>query len=176
MSRADNDFYKTPPDVAEALLCVERFPVSVHEPACGDGMLSKVLLAKGHDVSSTDLVDRGYGISGIDFLACKRRVRESEALITNPPFSLSDEFAIHALELGYDKIALLAPLTWLAGGKRRTSLWLKYPASRVWVFSSRKTLWRGDQVRPDKSNSGKITYAWFVWERGHAPGPIGWLP
>jgi len=44
-----------------ALLSVETFEGSIWEPACGDGAISKVLLAAGFDVVSTDLIDRGFG-------------------------------------------------------------------------------------------------------------------
>ena len=65
--RKENDFYATPSWAVESLLQVEKFPDLIWEPACGDGAISKVLRTHGHEVLSTDLIDRGYGQGGIDF-------------------------------------------------------------------------------------------------------------
>lgn len=54
-----------------------------------------VLEAAGHDVISTDLIQRDYGSGGIDFV----RQTESRAkhIITNPPYGrgLGDAFVLH---------------------------------------------------------------------------------
>jgi hypothetical protein len=48
--------------------------------------MSTVLSAHGYDVISTDIADCGFGIPGIDFLAC-RTVRDGcRSIITNPPY------------------------------------------------------------------------------------------
>jgi hypothetical protein len=172
-TRAKDDYYPTPPAVTEALLRVETFPHTVHEPACGDGAISRVLMAAGHSVISTDLVDHGFGISGRDFLMQTERRTEATALVTNPPFLLADEFAIHALSLGYSHVALFGRLAWLEGEKRRRRLWSAHPPSRVWVFSKRQTLWRGDEANPGKG--GALAFAWMVWQRGHAGTQMGWI-
>lgn len=65
--RADHDYYATSPKALELLS--PHYPIAhkVYEPSCGEGHLSKWLVAHGHDVLSTDIVDRGYGVGGIDF-------------------------------------------------------------------------------------------------------------
>ena len=109
VSRADYDFYPTPPEAVRALLSVEQFDGDVWEPACGDGAISSVLSRAGLDVHSTDLVDRGFGTGGIDFLApdaLKQAWPDSEPpkgmhIITNPPYSyqraIGDRFVGQAL-------------------------------------------------------------------------------
>ena len=82
--RVPHDFYPTPPEAVRALLSVETFEGSIWEPACGDGAISKVLLAAGYNVVSTDLIDRGYGIGGRDFLKSDRPL--AKHIITNPPY------------------------------------------------------------------------------------------
>lgn len=67
--REENDYYATDPIAIEKLLEIEKFNSKVWECACGEGHLSKVLQSKGYDVKLTDLIDRGYGQSGIDFFA-----------------------------------------------------------------------------------------------------------
>ncbi len=176
-ARAEGDLYRTPGSVTKALLAIERFAGPVHEPACGDGAISEVLKAAGHRVFSSDLFDRGYGISGWDFLAAEGRAVSGdevcETLITNPPFRLADEFALHALALGYKHIALFARLAWLEGARRHTKLWDHHRPARIWVFSKRQTLWRGDEE--GKTTGGTLAFAWFVWQAGHSGTQIGWL-
>ena len=171
--REKDDFYPTPAASTEALLRVEQFPALIWEPACGDGAMSRVLEAAGHTVISTDLVDRGYGTPRRDFLM--EFTLQSPAIVTNPPFGLADEFVLHALSLGAEKVAILARLAWLEGERRYRTLWGPHPPVRMWTFSKRQTLWRGDD--PDaKNKGGAIAFAWFVWEVGHhGPYAGGWL-
>ena len=71
---ADNeDFYTTDPTAVSALL---RFNDNnkflsrrIWECACGDGAISKMLIQNGFSVVSSDLYNRGFGKSGVDFLA-----------------------------------------------------------------------------------------------------------
>lgn len=67
--RQAEDFYATEPKAIELLLAEETFNKNVWECACGQGHLSKVLKAHGYEVKSTDLINRGYGVGGIDFLS-----------------------------------------------------------------------------------------------------------
>ena len=62
--RQVNDYYATEPKAMEILLEVETFNKDIWECACGEGHLSEVLIKYGHNVLSTDLIDRGYGIGG----------------------------------------------------------------------------------------------------------------
>jgi len=82
--RAIDDYYPTPREATLALLGVETFQGTIWEPACGDGAISKVLEEQGLSVISTDVVDRGYGTAGIDFLLDFST--SSNHVITNPPF------------------------------------------------------------------------------------------
>lgn len=82
--RAAYEFYPTPPEATRALLSVEQFDGSIWEPACGDGAISKVLTEAGYQVVSTDLIDRGYGAGGHDFL--KSTTPLAKNIITNPPY------------------------------------------------------------------------------------------
>ncbi len=94
-NRHKDDFYATPPEATRALLSVETFKGLIWEPACGDGAISRVLQER-YPVVSTDLVDRGFGPSGQDFLMQTRVV---DNIITNPPFKLATEFIRKSLDL-----------------------------------------------------------------------------
>lgn len=75
-NREKNDFYATDPKALELLLDIEEFNPNVWECACGKGHLSEVLKKYGYNVRSTDLVDRGYGEGGIDFLGVVESLME----------------------------------------------------------------------------------------------------
>ena len=63
-----HDLYETPEVATRALLKHEIIPTEIWEPACGLGAISEPLREAGHIVFCTDLVDRGYGYGGRDFL------------------------------------------------------------------------------------------------------------
>ncbi len=171
LARSKNDFYPTPECATLALLSAEDFSKGpIWEPACGDGAISKVLEARGLPVTSTDLNDFGYGKSGVNFLA--ERDRWFSYVITNPPYSLAQEFIAHALTCSHSKVAMLLKLNFLEGQKR--SAWLKTtPLAMVYVFSKRLSFNRADE---NGGGSGVLAYAWFVWKIGYAGRPmIGWI-
>lgn len=67
--REKHDYYATEPKAVEFLLKLEKFNNSIWEPACGEGHISNVLCKNGYSVKSTDLINRGFGIGGVDFLS-----------------------------------------------------------------------------------------------------------
>lgn len=165
------DFYPTPPIATEALLRAETFDGALWECACGDGSMSKVLISNGYGVFSSDIEPRNYGAK-FDFFECDELIAPN--IVTNPPFILSKQFAIHALELGCLKLALLNKLTFLEGTERGE--WLKTtPLKNVWVFSRRLKMTRNGEAERIKGG-GMIAFAWFVWERNYSGRPmIGWV-
>lgn len=76
--------------------------------------------AEPYIVKSTDLVDRGYGKSGVDFLKCTTPFNGD--IITNPPYKYAQEFVEHALELipNGHKVAMFLKLTFLESKNRRS--------------------------------------------------------
>jgi len=164
--RQAGDFYPTPPDVTEALL--DNWPLTprscIWEPACGDGAIAKVLEARGHTVTSSDLNDQGYGFTGIDFLgedsmaASLPKVRLLPLhIITNPPFNLAAEFIDHACSLEMDGVAmLLKSQFWHA--RKRTALFHKHRPAMILPLT-----WR-----PDFLGQGGPTMdvMWCVWIKG----------
>lgn len=76
--REENDFYATDPSCAKDIIDIlgaESFSENhvIWECACGQGHLAKEFekLTKA-TVLSTDLIDRGFGQSGVDFLLSSR--------------------------------------------------------------------------------------------------------
>lgn len=171
-ARADLDFYPTAAKISRALVAAECFPGGAWECACGDGALSVVLEAAGIDTVSTDLVDRGFGTGGIDFLRQHRLRRPN--VVTNPPFSHWLPFAAHALRLGAAKVALLGRLLLLEGWER-SAFFRGTQLARVLVVGRAK-------MRPpgtvDRGHGPAIAFAWFIWDRlaRWAGGPVvQWL-
>ena len=70
--RQKDDFYSTDPKALDLFYPKFSLHHKVWECACGDGSLSKWLESRGHGVLSSDLVDRGYGDTGIDFLKVEK--------------------------------------------------------------------------------------------------------
>lgn len=162
--RAEYDYYATEPKAMELLLAEELFSPTVWECACGEGHLSKVLLAHGYGVKSSDLIYRNFGEGGIDFL--KQNKTCYVDIITNPPYKYAKEFVEHALEILEDgrKVAMFLKLTFLEG-KARKELFLKAPPKKVYVSSSRLKCAKNGKF--EETGSSAAAYAWFVWEKGY---------
>lgn len=172
--REKDDFYATPPEATKALLDVERFDGPIWEPACGDGAISNVLAGAGYQVVSTDLVNRGYGQAGIDFLLEYRP--QAPNIVTNPPFKLSTDFVRKALRLTTGKVAMLLKVGFLEG-IGRADVFDEAPFARLWVFRARQSFLKGG-TEPKSMNGrgGMIAYGWFIWDREHKGTPtLGWL-
>ncbi len=169
--REENDFYSTDPRDVEKLLERESFEGSIWEPACGNGAISKVL--EKHypgKVLSSDLIDRGYGNTNIDFLTS---IEIYDNIITNPPYKNALEFVQQALKLSNKKVVMFLKLVFLEGQKRY-KFFQEYPPKKIYVFSYRATCWKNG-IQDSKSGT-TLAHAWFVWEKGHAGKPeIEWI-
>jgi len=102
------DFYPTPAWATFALIDNERFEGDIWECACGDGSMSEVLSQIGRRITSSDLYDRGYGESGLDFLTSNRRATN---IVTNPPFHSAEGFVAQCLNLADSKFEV-GPENW----------------------------------------------------------------
>lgn len=168
----DNDYYPTPSWATQKLLDAEKFTGSIWEPACGDGSMSDIIAANGFQVYSSDLIDRGFGDTNVDFLKDTFLTRYDN-IITNPPFNLAEEFLDQAYNLANHKIALLLRLSFLEGKGRYKSVYSKFPPSKILVFSSRVTFYPAGQVT---GGGGTTAYAWYVWDKQYSgPTIIDWL-
>ena len=163
-----HDYYATEPKATELLLEKEKFFGTIWEPACGEGHISNVLVENGYEVHSSDLVDRGYGFGGFDFLSYNSEHELNCDIVTNPPYKYAKEFVEKALELVAPgrKVAMFLKLTFLEG-KARREMYRKIPPKTVYVSSARLQCGKNG----DFSGTSMVAYAWFVWEKGYK-GPI----
>lgn len=175
--RIEDDFYATPEDSIKALLAVEEIIYPAWEPACGDGAISKLL--NGKQLTSTDLINRGYayGVGGVDFLKTQECPDDTRTIITNPPFNLFQEFAEKAIAFASDKVILFGKLQALEGQKRATFM-QNSPLRTVYVFKARQNpLRNGSPIDENgKPWASTMAFAWFVWEIGYTGKPqIEWI-
>lgn len=179
--RGDHDYYATSPRALELFSPLYPIAHKVFEPSCGEGHLSKWLVEHGHDVLSTDLVDRGYGIGGIDFfkvggmfcdcqgtkLLGEWANGETFDILTNPPYNVSLDYVLHAIELIPDDghVLMFLKTSWLEGKERKRRLFDINPPRYLYQFSGRiACAMNGDFERMKKSGSA-VGYAWYVFNK-----------
>lgn len=156
LERQAEDYYATDPIAIDLLLKQEHFDDLIWECACGEGHLSKQLEKHGHQVYSTDLVDRGYGKGGVDFLKCESMFGGD--IITNPPYKHLNEWIINGLALTNRKLALLCRIQTLEGVQRYNKIFKNYPPSRIYVFVKRLHICRNADFSLAR---GAVCYAWL---------------
>jgi hypothetical protein len=152
----------------EALLRVEKIPHGVWEPAAGRGAIVRVLRDRGHAVIASDIADYGFPLHfQRDFLAEIGMPAGVEAIVTNPPYRLGEQFVAHALELA-PMVVMLMRLAFLES-ERRCGILEGRGLARVHVFRKRLPMMHRDGWEGCRANSG-MAFAWFTWERGYT-GP-----
>lgn len=179
LSERGEDCYQTPIEATHALLRAESLPPYWWEPACGPGAIVRVAREAGYKVVATDLVNYNspdQDHSRRDFLLEQVLPDGVQAIVTNPPFKLANEFVEHALRL-CPRVIMLLRLTFLES-TRRTSILDNGHLARVHVFKNRLPMmhrdgWTGPRV------SNPTAFAWFAWDRDH-DGPttlhrISWI-
>ena len=160
-NRRELDFYPTPANVTIALLDFLNLPLgrTVWEPACGSGNMSKVIENRGYKVFSTDLATECYGEGGINFLDCQSI--QADAIITNPPFNLSEQFIVKAMADAKIVCLLLKSQYWHA--KSRYQLFEKYPPSFVLPLTWRPDFLEHERKEGEKKGAPTMEVAWSVW-------------
>ena len=167
--RQVDDFYATDPIAIDVLLNDGGVKLSpkVWECAAGQGHLSEKLKEYGYDVYSTDLVDRGYGKSNVDFLACTEQFDGD--IITNPPYKFAKEFVEKGLELVPEgrRVFMFLKLQFLEG-KTRRKLFDSGCLKTVYVSSARILCAKNADFEGMRAGGGSaVAYAWYEFEKGY---------
>ena len=171
--RQPEDFYASDPAIIPPLLKVlgpewESGNKLIYEPAAGLGHISQTLELYGHQVVSTDLIDRGFGIGGVDFLV--DNIYDSipfDAVITNPPFYCAIQFIEKSLRIA-PLVCMFLRIQFLES-ERRDKFFEENPPRYVAVF--RKRARTSKDAKFPKGESSATCYAWFIWERGYKGNP-----
>ena len=175
--KAENDFYATDPKTVDLFmeralndgLFQDMQNQKIWECACGTGCLSERLKYFGHDVFSTDLVDRSYG-EVKDFLESDNLPEECTCILTNPPYKYALEFIKHSLDLlpVNGMCVMFLKTTFLEGQKRHDELFCKNPPKYVLQFSKRVLCAKNGEFQRMRDGGGSaVSYAWFVWQKGY---------
>ena len=171
--RQPEDFYATDPAALPPLFKVlgpewELGGKVILEPCCGQGHLSQIMELYGHQVISTDLVDRGYGVGGVDFLQpTPYDGLPFDAIITNPPYKYALQFIEKSLKIA-PLVCMLLRIQFIES-EGRNKLYEENPPRYVAVFKKRVNCSK-NAVFPKKESS-PVCYAWFIWERGYKGNP-----
>lgn len=143
LRQGSSDIFQTPPYALKPLLPYIPKDWVIWECAAGHGMLVDEFKRLGYNVIGTDILE------GHDFL--KRQPTEHwDCIITNPPYSLKQQFLQRCYDFG-KPFALLLPLTTFETQKRQALF--KRHGLEVVLFDKRINF-----VTP----SGKGGGAWFA--------------
>lgn len=173
--RAKNDYYSTDPLAITILhksgLLDKNQPY--WETAVGGGHLSEELKRLGYNVTKeTDLYDRGYGESGVDFFKCNEVFKGNT--LTNPPYNRINDWIVHSLEVTENKVYIFAKIQTIETIKRYKRIFRDNPP--VWICPSVKRIYCYNEGITIKGNSA-ICYAWFIWDNKDDTGEtrVKWL-
>jgi len=159
--RERTDFYSTDPLAVKLLdkfdLLDREFPY--WENACGSGKLSNELKRLGYQVYSSDLYDRGYGDTGIDFFKCKERWKGN--ILTNPPYSFINDWILHSLDLATNKVYIFCRIQTIETIGRYNKIFQDNPPVLICPFVKRIQCYRNDDI---SLNGSAVCYAWFIWD------------
>ena len=157
--RPESDFYPTPKSLTWNLLELHEFGRNdvIWEPACGNGAISNELPKFGYEnYRATDLN------MGVDFLKTNKEEVYVNHIITNPPFSLFDEFVLKAKELVTSKIAFIGKVNFFgATGRQKKGIWKNL--SNVYIFD-RQVDYRTPERDDGLFHVGNLVTGWFIWD------------
>lgn len=179
-ARDSPDDFPTPPWGTRALIeyiILPAGPLSKKtclEPACGAGHMARPLAEYFGSVDSSDAFDYGYGPVR-DFLAHPYECGRFDWIITNPPFRLAEEFAIRALQIAREGVAILARTVFIESIGRYEHLFRDRPPTVFAQFTERVPMVKG---RLDRKASTATGYAWLVWRKPlETTAPrLAWIP
>jgi hypothetical protein len=166
-------WYWEPEAVTRRLLEELTFHGPIHDPCCGSGRIPRVAAEFGYEATGADIVDRGYGIGGVDFFT---DTTPRETLIFNPPSgrnddpTLSTRFILHALGVAR-AVAAILPVPMQCGQWRRENLYRPHPPRYVLALANRPSMPPGGTTI--KAKGGTMDYCWIVWHCNYGD-PTEW--
>lgn len=170
--RVDLDYYATNPQAVKMLLNKYTFDAqTILEPCVGGGHIANAIndfFKNKRDITCLDIVDRGYPNTIVtDYLKWETDKR-FEGIITNPPFSLAQEFIEKSIDLldNNGQIAMFLKIQFLESDKRK-EFFEKYPPKYIYVFRNRMATWNNGQSLDQNGKRWATTmcHAWFIWEK-----------
>ena len=166
INREKNDFYATPTKEVENILKHEELKGVVLEPCCGMGHMCEGIINSGFkgQIISTDLINRGYGEWGLDFLNEDYPYTENiGTVIINPPFKHIEQFVNKSLEIAKDKVILFARNQFTEGQSRYENIFKNNPPTRIYQYVDRVACAKDGDF--NKTLSSNMAFGWFVWDK-----------
>ena len=161
--RKERDEYTTPHWVTETLSPhIQKLALHVWEPACGGGAMADALTGAGYRVHATDIE------TGTDFLKEEALPELVQAVVTNPPYGLAQEFIEHALHLVRPVGGCVAMLlrTDFDHAKTRRHLFADCGAFAKKLVLTKRIRWFADST-----GSPSFNHAWYLWDYMHRGRP-----
>ena len=125
---------------------------------------------------SSNLHDRGYGRTGVDFFAQTCLPDGCRTVVTNPAFEHAEQTILHSLRLGAEVVAMFLRTKFLEGKGRYRDIYSKCPPSWVYQFIDRVVIKSGDTPADEQPGQKNEAYAWYLWQRGYVGPPrVGWI-
>ena len=159
--RESNDYYSTDPLAIRMLHKYNLLDKDVPywETACGNGVLSEELKRLGYDVISSDLFDRGYGYTGVDFFEQKKVFQGNT--ITNPPYKYINNWILHSLKITSNKVYIFCRIQTIESSARYNKIFKNNPPTLICPFVKRIQCYRNNNT---SLTSSAVCYAWFIWD------------
>lgn len=159
------DFYSTPKSLIwEASHIIEGFfskESPVLEPCFGEGAISQEIEKLGFDYVITNDLYKG----GVDYLS---KSFDHKQVITNPPFSMWDEFVEKAKQEA-QKVIMIGRLNYFGTSARsRNGIWDHLKEVHCFNrYVDFRTPYREDGL----FHVGAMATAWFVWDMDYTGSP-----
>lgn len=144
MTNGSPDDFQTPPEALNVLLPYLRKEWRIWEPACGKGNLVRAFQEYGFETIGTDI------LSEKDFLKWQP-IDNFHCIITNPPFSLKQQFLERCYELKRP-FALLLPLTTFETAKRQ----------KLFKENGLEVIFMPKRINFETPNKVEKSSAWFA--------------
>jgi len=153
------DFYPTPKSLTWELLNTGALNNcrKILEPACGNYAITNELIKAGFDIVSKDLIYNN------DFLKDNYSYDSYDAIVTNPPFSLFDNFVLKSKQVS-SKVVMISKTNFFAAYQRNLNgIWANL--ENAFIFN-RQVDYRSEFRNDGKFKCGSnLCTSWFVWNR-----------
>lgn len=159
MKAGSPDNFQTDPIALDCLVPHLKKEWFIWEPACGKGNLVMGLKARGFKSFGTDIFQ---DVGSTNFLEGNPDITSFGCIVTNPPFSLKEEFLGRCYQLGLP-FALLMPITTFDSVDRRKMMGMYgveiiFPPKRI----NFETPNHEKNVAAGKKTSSWFYSAWFT--------------
>ena len=177
--RKEADNYSTPGWCTRALLPhIPQRISGIWEPASGEGAMANVLRERAKTTVIATDIRPGNGMpthtESIDFLdysaaGAPEHLWRYQAIISNPPFHLAQQFIKRALDLTYRKQGFVAMLlrTDFDHAKTRRHLFADCGAFAKRIVLTKRIVWFVDPLTGKPKASPSENHSWFCWDHTH---------